>query len=74
MGLEQGDEGDYSGYLDESVLKTLIAQKMFEPKAVMVYLFGPIVFMLAVNKALQAVGVPRSQIQYEVFGPDNGLD
>lgn len=72
--LEQGDEGDYSGYLDESVLKTLIAQKMFEPKAVMVYLCGPIVFMRAVNKALQAVGVPRSQIQYEVFGPDNGLD
>ena len=40
------------------------------PADATVYMCGPLPFMQAIRSALLDRGVPPSEIQYEVFGPD----
>ena len=58
---------DQHGMMDISSIKTLpIAEGEF-------YICGPVAFMEAVVKQLDALGVSRDRIHYEVFGPHSYL-
>ncbi|HEY3596440.1 MAG TPA: nitric oxide dioxygenase, partial [Paraburkholderia sp.] len=39
-----------------------------------VYFLGPKVFMKAIKRHLNALGVPAKQSRYEFFGPASALD
>ena len=66
--LESGDEGDYTGFLNEQVLDRWMADKSAN-----VYFCGPLPFMKAINSALLNTGFEADQLNYEVFGPSAAL-
>lgn len=57
--------GDYEGRVDLSQLEV--------PSHASVYLCGPLPFMQSLRSALVEAGVPGTQIQYEIFGPDQWM-
>ena len=55
---------DSEGFVDADLLKTLLSERRGE-----FYLCGPKPFMSDVSAALTTLGVPKSDVSYEFFGP-----
>jgi nitric oxide dioxygenase len=67
----ENDEAPHAtGYIDEARLR----EWMPETRDVDVYFLGPKVFMKAIKRHLNALGVPPEQSRYEFFGPASALD
>lgn len=62
---EADGEGDFEGRVDVSKLNV--------PANASVYLCGPLPFMQGVRSQLVEAGIPGTQIQYEIFGPDQWM-
>lgn len=62
---EADGEGNFEGRVDVSKLNV--------PANASVYLCGPLPFMQGVRSQLVEAGVPGTQIQYEIFGPDQWM-
>lgn len=62
---EADGEGDFEGRVDVSKLNV--------PTNASVYLCGPLPFMQGVRSQLVEAGIPGTQIQYEIFGPDQWM-
>ncbi len=71
---EHRREGDRSadaiGYLDRSTLASWLPAT----PDIDVYFLGPLPFMKAMKRHLDAIGVPVTQYRYEFFGPAAALD
>lgn len=53
-----------TGFIDETLLASLLPDRDVD-----VYLCGPAPFMAAMDRGLSTLGVPRSRIRSEAFGP-----
>lgn len=62
---EADGEGNFEGRVDVSKLNV--------PANASAYLCGPLPFMQGVRSQLVEAGVPGTQIQYEIFGPDQWM-
>lgn len=63
--VEAGGEGNFEGRVDIS--------KLGVPAHASAYLCGPLPFMQGVRSQLIEAGVPGTNIQYEIFGPDQWM-
>ena len=67
---QAGDQPHFVGMINRALLNDLLP----EDRDVDVYLLGPKGFMQASYSALQDLGVPQANIQYEFFGPLESLE
>ncbi len=63
--IEADGEGDFEGRVDVSKLNV--------PANASAYLCGPLGFMQGVRSQLVEAGLPGTNIQYEIFGPDQWM-
>lgn len=66
--VQDDGEADAEGYLDADLLTRWLPGPDVE-----VYFLGPTPFMRLMNRTLQALSVPQSQVRYEFFGPAQAL-
>ncbi|QSR72233.1 NO-inducible flavohemoprotein [Aeromonas jandaei] len=64
---KQGEDYDFTGIIDLNAVKERITPEAHY------YFCGPLGFMQEVKRQLTEVGIPASQLHYEVFGPHQDL-
>ncbi|PRQ06144.1 globin domain-containing protein [Enhygromyxa salina] len=68
-----GADYDHAGYLDHARLAELLPADPRERAYVECWTCGPVGFMVAVNEALERLGVPSARRHIEFFGPARPL-